>query len=164
MGYIYNILFSIAVGLQFQVPINDIITAIEEYKTIGQRCEFIELEDNILLIDDSYNSSFESLESGLRMINFFEQEKIVILGDILELGAFSKKIHKKIKKIIENYETTILVGEEMKNACRNNFIWCKNVDDAMNYLDTLDLKNKLIYVKGSHATQLERLTAKIKKV
>lgn len=162
LGYIYNILFSIVIGYQFQVPIEDMVEAIKTYQVIGQRSEIIPLVDNILLIDDSYNSSLESLKNGLKMLDYYDQEKIVILGDILELGEYSANIHQKIKKELKKYNKTILIGEEIKRACHKDTIWCKSVDDAMNYLDTLDLKNKLIYIKGSNKMQLWKIANKLK--
>ena len=58
--------------------------------------------NNYTVIDDSYNASFESVKCGLDFIKKVDNEKIVILGDMLELGKYSKKYHKKINHLLSD--------------------------------------------------------------
>lgn len=159
---IINILLAIAVAIKYQISIPDIIESLENYHSLESRNQIIRLKDDIILIDDSYNASLESLTSGLEMTKKFCQKKIIILGDILELGDFGVIIHKKISKLLKDNDKVILIGNLVKNIVAKNCVYCQNVEDAIKYIETLDLKENLIYVKGSHKIGLKKLVEDIK--
>lgn len=154
---ISNILLAIKIGLDYDIDIENIIDIITSYKPLNHRNNIIRLS-NITIIDDCYNSSLESLVGSLDMIKMYDEEKIIIIGDILELGKYSKKIHKKIGNILSKIDgEIILVGEEVKYAYNNKFILFENNNQVINLLDKLDLNNKLIYLKGSRRMKLEEI-------
>ena len=111
---IMDVLLAIKVGLLFNVEVEDIISSIDEYRAVNGRLNII-LKDELTIIDDAYNSSFESLMGSLSLLNK-KTHNIVILGDILELGDKSYKIHKKINKKIKKFliEHLLLIGEYTK--------------------------------------------------
>lgn len=162
ISLVSNILLACAVALKYGVPITKITESLENYRSLDCRNQIIQLNNNITLIDDSYNASLESLKSGLMMIDNFDKKKIIVLGDILELGDFSNNIHKQITPLLKKYEKAILVGEHVKNIIGNNCIHCALVDDAIKYLETIDLTNYLIYIKGSHNINLNKLSNELK--
>lgn len=153
-----NILLSIQIGLEQNIDIENIIDKIKEYKSLDHRNETIKLENNITIIDDCYNACLESLKSGIESLKHYKEDKIVIVGDILELGKSSKKIHKEVGKILSDLEGIIvLVGEEVKYAYHKGFLHFKNNEEIINYLDNIDLENKVIYLKGSRKMKLEEI-------
>ena len=157
-AFIINILLAIKVGIDYDIPIEDIMYKVNEYKSLSHRSNIVKLKNNITLIDDCYNSCFESLESGLDMVSKYNEEKIYIIGDILELGKCSKKIHKKIGKILNKLDgIIILVGTEIKYAYHNKFIMAEDVNDVIKVLDDMELNNKVIYLKASRKIGLERI-------
>lgn len=164
VSLISNILLATAAAMKYQVSFENITSSLKDYVPLNGRNKIIHLRNNILLIDDSYNSSYESLNSGLKMIEQFSNNKIIVLGDILELGEFTDKIHSSITKILSQYEEIILVGSGMKNVVLSSkkHMYCKNVDDAIKYLETLNIDGRLIYIKGSHAMNLEKLVNYLK--
>ena len=97
------------------------------------------------------------------MLESFSKDKIVIIGDILELGSHSIEIHKKIKGLLKDYDKVILVGNYVKNIVGKNFIYCSNALDTVKYLETINLNDKVIYVKESHALGLSEVVESIKK-
>lgn len=162
-GLVNDILLATGVALKYNVKIEDILNTLENYPGIENRNQIIKLNNNITLIDDSYNSSFESLKAGLKMLESFSKDKIVIIGDILELGSHSIEIHKKIKGLLKDYDKVILVGNYVKNIVGKNFIYCSNALDTVKYLETINLNDKVIYVKASHALGLSEVVESIKK-
>ena len=78
------------------------------------------------------------------MLESFSKDKIVIIGDILELGSHSIEIHKKIKGLLKDYDKVILVGNYVKNIVGKNFIYCSNALDTVKYLETSNLNDKVI--------------------
>ena len=128
---------------------------IKEFKSVDKRLKYIKI-NNYTIVDDTYNASYESVRCGLNTINQTKNRKIIILGDMLELGKFSKKYHKKINgllKEIDNKEV-ITVGNYTKYIKSNHF---KNNQHLINYLKSIDLKNKYIYLKGSRKMKLDEI-------
>jgi len=157
-----NILISILVGLQYNIPIENIINKIESYKSYNHRNEIIQLPNNTIIIDDCYNASIESIVSGLSLLNKYEQDKIIIIGDVLELGKFSRRIHQQIGKRLDKEDALIiLVGNEVKNIKNNKFIFKNNHAEVIDYLKGVNLGNKVIYIKGSRKMKLEEVKTHI---
>lgn len=161
------ILLVIQTGLLFQIPIEDIIDAIAHYEGTKERLEFLPLPNQVTLIDDSYNASLESLENDLSILNVVEGNKLLIFGDILELGTYSKKIHRKALKQIKKIKqlNVLLVGEELGKVKRKlkHGKWFSNVAELNDYLDMMELKDMTILVKGSHGVHLNQVVEHIKK-
>ena len=153
-----NVLLAIKVGLKYEVPIDVIIDKIKEYNSSNHRNEIIKLSNNIVLIDDCYNASFESIVSGLSQLKHYNQQKIIIIGDVLELGKHSKKIHKSIGIKLEQEDgKIILVGKEGKVIKNKKFIFKDNYSEVIEYLKSINLGNHVVYIKGSRKMRLEEI-------
>lgn len=153
-----NILLAIYIGLQFNIEPEIILEQLSDYSPIQHRNDIIKLSDKTILIDDCYNASYESIKSGLSILKNYNQEKIIVIGDVLELGKYSKSIHKKIGKILRKEDgLIILVGNEVKYAYNKKFILKNDYNDAVEYLKNINLDNKVIYLKGSRKIKLEEI-------
>lgn len=157
---IMDVLLAIKVGLLFNVEVEDIISSIDEYRAVNGRLNII-LKDELTIIDDAYNSSFESLMGSLSLLNK-KTHNIVILGDILELGDKSYKIHKKINKKIKKIpiEHLLLIGEYTKVI---NGIHFDDLDSLLNYLYKILRPDSLILIKGSAKMNLKYIVDDLKK-
>ncbi|MDD2376620.1 MAG: UDP-N-acetylmuramoyl-tripeptide--D-alanyl-D-alanine ligase [Clostridia bacterium] len=114
---IYNVLASIRVAQLFKIEIDHIKKGIKEYKNQPRRFERIILNNNIEIIDDTYNASIDSMKSGIKAISLLKaKRKIVILGDMLELGNYSDNLHTEVGKLFKNINIDILftLGEKAK--------------------------------------------------
>lgn len=148
---IENILISIQIGLIYNIDMDDIISVVNKFELPDKRLNVY--KNRFTLIDDTYNASYESVIGILKFIKDIDKDKIIILGDILELGDYSKTIHLKINDYLKKMDSLILlVGEETKNIDGIHF--CSN-DELIDYLRYLDLNNKLILIKGSRRMNLE---------
>ena len=156
-AYIPTILEAIKIGLIYEVDINDIIAATKEFKMVDKRLNVIDLK-NYKVIDDSYNASYESVKCGLNYLKSIKEDKIIILADMLELGKYTKKYHKKINYLLYKIEKkqVLTVGDYTKYINSKHF---NNNDELIAYLKTIDLDNKYIYLKGSHAMELEKIVS-----
>lgn len=159
--FINDILLAIKVCLDYDIKIETIIKKIRSFKLTDKRMNIIELNNNILL-NDCYNASYESISAGIDYLKKVNMKKVLIIGDVLELGKYSKKIHKKInKKIKELYNYTALtVGTYSKYIDGINF---NTVDELINYLKLNDIKDSYIYVKGSRRMNLDKVVEYLKK-
>ena len=159
--YIPMILEAIKIGIIYDIDIKDIIREIEKYKSYDKRLNEIVL-DNYTIVDDSYNASYESMRCGLNSISKINSKKIIILGDMLELGKYSKYYHKKITKILNKIDNKIIltVGKYTKYIKGVHFDSNK---DLISYLNSIDINNTIIYVKGSNSMKLYEIVDYLKK-
>ena len=70
------------------------------------------------VINDCYNANYDSMKSAIEYLKSSEgKRKIAVLGDMLELGEFSKELHEKVGKVVadNNIDILITVGNESKN-------------------------------------------------
>ena len=154
---ISDVLISINVALYYGIDINKIINILKNYKTYDMRMDIIKNEN--IIINDCYNSSFESLTGILEVLENENQKKLLILGSIKELGNYSDEIHNKLKfylNKIKNKEL-ILIGKEIK-ILKLDALYFNNYNECINYLKTKDIKNYIILIKGSRKLKLENIT------
>ena len=150
-----DILLAIKVGLLFDIDMNTILDAINNFKMPEKRMNIMKL-NNCTLINDCYNSSFESVIGGLEYLRKIDGKKLIILADMLELGKYSKKYHKKINKYLRYIDDKIVltVGNYSKYIYGLHF---DNNSDLIKYINSLDLDEYYIYVKGSRRTNLDEV-------
>lgn len=159
--YIVNdVLLAIQVGVLLNIDINDMKSIINDYKTSNNRINVIE-NNNYKIINDCYNSSYESLDNILSILQNIDDEKILIIGDILELGKYNKKILKRVTKQINKVRNcqVLLMGTNMKKLSKKikNSIYCNNFDEMYLNINKINLNNKIVLIKASHAMNFEKI-------
>ena len=115
--FILNALSAITVGKLLNLTDEQIQRGIQSFKLTEKRMEIIKTKNNITIINDTYNASFESMKAGINSLtNMQGKRKIVVLGDMFELGEYSKELHKKVgDEIYKNHiDKTFLIGENVK--------------------------------------------------
>lgn len=115
--FIYNAMCAVAVGKELNLTDEEMYQGIKNFELTKKRMEIIELKDNITLINDTYNASYESITASLKYINTLnKQRKVAVLGDVFELGEFSKELHEKIGEEITKNKIDLLIctGENSK--------------------------------------------------
>jgi len=154
-----NINTAIAIGSYFEVSQADICSALEEYQPTNNRSQLIE-KGSVRIVMDAYNANPDSMEAAL---NNFSQlkgaNKLLILGDMLELGIHAEDAHLSIVNRLEESENeAILVGTEFLNAASKSTIPSyANAKEAANDLSHRSLQDYLILIKGSRGIRLESL-------
>ncbi len=156
-------LCALHIGLLLNMDMKSIIKGISDFRCAPSRMEKICYGKNYI-INDCYNASYETMISGLDY--FYKQKsknKIVIIGDILELGRKSKKIHLDIAKYIYknslDFKEIHIVGKEMLVCYKYlmnkgfNVYYYKCVDEV----DRKVLNNHNVYLKASHGVGLDKL-------
>ncbi len=154
-----NILYAVLAGIYFQVPLKEIFEAIEEYTPKNNRSQLEDTGKN-LIIRDLYNANPTSMMAALETFEELEAEKkAVILGDMLELGAYADKFHREITEYLakKNYKV-FLVGENFsKNNTNKDFLTFPDSKALAEYLKKNPLRGYLILIKGSRGIRLENV-------
>lgn len=158
-----NVLSAITVGLHFGVEPALIDKALEEYIPTNNRSEFRNTGRNRLIID-AYNANPTSMAAALENFRQMQAEnKMVILGEMRELGKDSTTEHQNIINILDNVNVNEiwLVGQEFQYTNRSLLTTANrvfsNVDEVKQELSNLPLKDKMILIKGSNGTRLFEL-------
>ncbi len=154
-----NILAAAAIGKYFGIAEIDIINAIEEYIPDNNRSQIIKTESNTLILD-AYNANPSSMKEALKNLADIETtKKMVILGDMLELGSYAANEHVEILNMLRemNIETVYLVGPEFYKWKKDfDFIFFTNIDELKEHLENSKIINQLVLLKGSRLIQLEK--------
>ena len=160
---LYNFLTAISFGRLFKIKESNIIEALEKYTPSNNRSQFSQTEHNKLIID-CYNANPSSVSAAIQNIIISDtKNKVLILGDMLELGSQEKEEHEKIIEIAKEANIkTYTVGKAFKST-QSDFASQKfdTVEDSISYFDENPLKNSLILIKGSRGIALEKLIDKL---
>lgn len=155
-----NVRAAIATGLFLGIELNDILRAVEKYHPANNRSQ-VKITKGNTLICDSYNANPSSM--ALALASFSEikaSHKIVILGDMLELGDKSDDEHFKILNLIRtiNIEDVFLVGSVFKRIASDKaYKTFENSDKLSEFLKDAPLTGKTILIKGSRGIKLEKI-------
>lgn len=164
---VYDVLLAIEVAIIMKINKDDIVKTIANYKTNGNRANFITL-DNFRVINDCYNASYESLDNILSILETTNNEKILILGDILEMGKHRSKILKKLIKKVNKMDKVeiFLMGKQMYKISKKikNSFYFSSFEELYQRLDNMDLENKVILIKASHAMNFDKIYNYLDKV
>lgn len=170
IGNVYNVLASFAVASSMGVEIKQSVSALSKIKLPSGRTNFYKV-NRVNILDDTYNANPSSLINLLETIEKIriQGKKILVLGDMLELGKYSKKEHIKAGRLISNSSVDILiaVGQKTKftakNILGNKKVWHFNdKDEARKKLESLLSKGDLLAIKGSRALEMDKMIPAIK--
>lgn len=162
-GNIYNSLVSIIIGNIFKI------------KNIDQKLKNIEVTNNRLniiktdkykIIDDCYNASLESMMNAIEVLkNISGERKIAILGDMLELGEYSKQIHQELGDKIENIDILITIGKysyyiNEKANIKNKYHY-ETLEEGYKKLKDIINENDVILIKASNSMNFKYIVDKM---
>lgn len=161
----YNIAVAVEIGRYFGVTDERIAEAILSFTPDNNRSQAVKTERNRLVVD-CYNANPSSMEVALDNIATMEAEnKVLILGDMLELGEWSAEAHQTILRKADGVaERIILIGNEFAAASasigeelQSNYTLYSTTAEALVALDNKPINNSLILLKGSRGIKLENL-------
>ena len=155
-----NILAAACIGNYFKLTDDKIKAGIESYVPSNNRSQVIQTKHNVLLLD-AYNANPSSMSAAIE--NFAQMNKpnkMVILGDMLELGVDSKKEHDAVVSLLKqkNLSNALLVGPFFKESGKlMNALTFNSSDECIDYLKQNSIQNSTILIKGSRGIKLEKV-------
>jgi UDP-N-acetylmuramoyl-tripeptide--D-alanyl-D-alanine ligase len=169
---ISNALAAAAVGHSFGMTAEDIARGLSSISAPTQRGEILHFEAGFTVINDSYNSNPAALMSMVRSLvdGASEQRKIVVAGEMLELGADQTAIHEQTGTEIAASGIDVLIGvrglakpmvEGAKRAGLSNASFAENSELAGEALVAEIRKGDVVLVKGSRGVRTEKVIEKL---
>ena len=153
-----NALAAITIGTFFGVEADKINEALSNYTPQNNRSQLKKTADNTLIID-AYNANPTSMMAALENFNRMKvKHKMLILGDMRELGAESAAEHQKIVDFIKEceFEKVILVGNQF-TAARHSYQTYANTQELIQALQNNTPKDHTILIKGSNGIRLSSI-------
>lgn len=152
-----NALAAITIGKYFGVKSGLICQALENYEPTNNRSQLKETGKNMLIID-AYNANPTSMHAALENFDHMDvSRKVLILGDMRELGIDSEMEHQKIADYVahHNFDRVIFVGNNFSNV-NTGHIQVRDLESLKDYLTKNPIKDSYILLKGSRGVQLEK--------
>ncbi|MEQ8242860.1 UDP-N-acetylmuramoyl-tripeptide--D-alanyl-D-alanine ligase [Fulvivirga sp.] len=154
-----NIAVALCAAKYFEVPADLANRAVADYNPENNRSQVLKQGSNTIILD-AYNANPTSMASALENLSKMDSSnKVVILGDMKELGEDSIKEHESLGIVLSqyNFENVFLCGEEMRAAASKypNANHALTREALLEMLKDSSLKNALILIKGSRSMGLE---------
>ena len=166
-----NYIAAVAAAFELGLSKSQILSGTKKIKATPQRLNVIH-NKNFVLIDDTYNANPDSTKAAIELvgkISLFDK-KILILGDMLELGKSKIELHKRLSLVIRKNKIDELyaIGPAMKHL--NESLKVKGIikkhfrtrKSLMNFITKKDFNNSVILVKGSRGMCMEEFVIAIK--
>ncbi len=154
-----NIAVAVAVGNYFGVSETHIKNAIESYVPSNNRSQLIQKGTNKIIMD-AYNANPTSMQAALEnFAQLKDENKIVFLGDMFELGKDSATEHQKIADLVNshNFSKVYLIGKAFSATGAKNAFVSESFESFKNSTNYSNINNATILIKGSRGMALERL-------
>ena len=165
----YNVVAAMAVGSQFGITLEQSAKSFDNFKPVPGRMRLVNGRNKTLLIDDTYNSSPVAAERALQTLDELKtpKRKVVILGDMLELGQFSVREHQHVGSLVaEVADVLITVGlrsrktaiSALEHGLSEKCVFqYENIEKLIAEIDSLIEPEDTVLVKGSQSIRAERV-------
>jgi len=166
---VYNALAAIAVGDFLGVPMEEMRERLAQFRPVSLRMETVNC-NGVMIIADCYNANPHSMAAAVRTLTAVAgtSRKIVVFGDMRELGAASIEQHRNIGQLIAEQRVAFLitVGKDAAHAAaaametgmeKKNVFICAQTEEAAQCLISLIQPGDVVLLKGSRAMKIERV-------
>jgi UDP-N-acetylmuramoyl-tripeptide--D-alanyl-D-alanine ligase len=172
---VYACSAAIAVADELSVPIEAAVESLRTFRAPNGRMRLIPGIKSTLLIDDTYNSSPVAVEQALTTLQElnYARRKIVVLGDMLELGRFSTDEHRRIGTLVPNAAQilftvgvrarTIAEGALAAGMSEKHIFQYDDVARAGRELQAILNPGDVVLVKASQGIRAERIVEEVMK-
>ncbi len=167
--FVYNALCAICVGTTLNISKENILKGIQKFELSKSRMEIIENANGVKIINDCYNANFDSMKASIEALSRMNVgRKIAVLGDMLELGEYSKELHEKVGMEVakDKIDMLVTVGEESKyivkqaiaEGMRKDQIYeLKMVEEAIDLIKEQSKKGDAILLKASNGMNFKKI-------
>jgi UDP-N-acetylmuramoyl-tripeptide--D-alanyl-D-alanine ligase len=167
---VYNALRAIAVGILYDVSPDNIKKAVESYQPMSMRMQRMVIND-ITIINDTYNSNPMSMKAAIDLLASLkcDGKKVLVVGDMLELGEYSDRFHNEIGDYIAksgSAEILITMGEKAVKIAesaissglkKDQVIVCQNNSEVAENLSKILNQGDIALIKGSRGMKMEQI-------
>ncbi len=156
---VMNALASAACCYALGLGLEQVAKGLSEFGGVEGRLKRVSLENGLELIDDTYNSNPGSIESALKLLVHFPNQKIFVMGEMAELGEDSQRLHGEIGLLAKELGIHRLLGvggltKNTVDSFGHGATWFPDKDSLLAELKQID-RDASILIKGSRSAQME---------
>ena len=154
-----NLMAGICVGRYFRVQPPAMTAAIENYIPENNRSQVINKNTNEIILD-AYNANPTSMKAALENFGqLHRSNKVLILGDMLELGKYSHHEHRHIIETIKSKDFThvYLIGDHFTDQADPSLKTFRKTSDFIDWLKNHTIQHSSVLIKGSRGLALEKI-------
>lgn len=171
--FVYNSLCAITVGKLLDISNKDILNGIKEFELTKNRMDVKKNANNVTIINDCYNANYDSMKAAIEYLSKINtKRKIAVLGDMLELGNYSKNLHEKVgEEIVKNkIDILVTVGKEAENIVnkaielgmnKQNIYYFDTNKEAIKNLKEILKPEDAVLIKASNAMHFNKIVEEI---
>ncbi|MFA5271837.1 MAG: UDP-N-acetylmuramoyl-tripeptide--D-alanyl-D-alanine ligase [Candidatus Omnitrophota bacterium] len=170
-GFIYNALSAILAASLMRVPVRKLVERLNDFKDFpSQRMEMKKI-NNLVFMNDAYNSNPYAFCEALHMVRKFPLKKIAVVADMLELGPKSEYYHRKLARpvIHAGFDYVLTFGkysaylkDDLKKLGYKNAYHFSSCEDIADFIGKYAKQGSLVFLKGSRGMQLEKVLDLVK--
>jgi UDP-N-acetylmuramoyl-tripeptide--D-alanyl-D-alanine ligase len=165
---VVNALAAVSAGLALGVPLKTLAKRLSTFKPRAKMRMELKKARGVLFLNDAYNASPTSMEAALETFKKLTapKRKAAVLGDMLEMGSFSKEAHERMVRLAQRcgLNALVLVGRQMKRAglkvlpkSTRNVWFFDGAAEAGLFLRRWTAKGDAVLLKGSRGMRLEKV-------
>lgn len=173
MHFVYNALCATAVGKRLGLTNEEIKRGIETFELTKKRMDIDVLKNGTKIINDSYNASFESMKASIENLSRYDNRKIAVLGDMFELGEYSKELHQKVGYEVAKNNIDILIcagvnakyivsKAEEEGMNKENIYYFEDKNEIIKLLQEIITKDDVILFKASNGMKFFEIVEELK--
>lgn len=172
--FIYPALASFCCGVAMGISVIEIADSLKDYKPAPGRMNILDGINDSIIIDDSYNASPVAMEAAVRTLAKIQSKnhKIVVLGDMSEIGKYTASAHKMIGSLISELKIDFLftLGKRSEYIAEEAILTGTDKENIFSFSEYGELTKKLkefikegtvVLVKGSQTMRMERIVKEI---
>ena len=160
---VMNALAAAAAADAIGAPAEDIVQGLAKADAVGGRLKMLSGRAGAVVIDDSYNANPGSVRAALDYLAALPGKRVLVLGDMAELGEDSRELHAAIGEYArERCDALLTLGEHSAAAAEAfgaDGVACKDIDGLETTVSPMLDANTTVLIKGSRVMQLDRLVA-----
>ena len=167
--FVLNSLCAISIGRLFDIEMGDILDGIANFELTKRRMQVEKNAKGVTIINDCYNANYDSMKAAIDYLGKINaNKKIAVLGDMLELGEFSKTLHEKVGEEVakNNIDVLITVGELARDIAKkaeenglekDKIFICDNNGEAIELIIKMAEKGDAVLLKASNGLNFQEI-------
>jgi UDP-N-acetylmuramoyl-tripeptide--D-alanyl-D-alanine ligase len=172
--YVMNALPAVALGRQYNIPLEQIIQRLGELRQVAMRGQILSFREGYTVIDDSYNSNPRALNQMIELLSVVPSfsRRILAAGEMLELGIHSDSLHRECGLFAADRRLDMVIGiqgaaREIIRAARESgmsesrALFFEDADSAADFIAGIVRSGDLVLIKGSRGVHTERIVHRL---
>jgi UDP-N-acetylmuramoyl-tripeptide--D-alanyl-D-alanine ligase len=147
--------------------VEDITAGIEAFVPPARRMEITKTKTGVVVVNDAYNANPSSMAGSIENFSgiFRDKRKIIVVGDMLELGRYGRSEHVRLGRFIKQggfADEVLAVGALSRHTAKAaGGLWFENSDELVEYIRGHIKKGDAVFLKSSRKIGLDAVAARL---